>query len=898
MRCLYCGEPLAKPPQDAASAFCSIGHRQMYQWNRASTGNGAAGSRTIAQLVAAAEAGETGNDVLGPFRWRRREPLASELPARTVETEAAALLTEAYAPESDLACSLGFYECDEVPWTATPALGPHKPRIPRATGIAVFPANRWLPSRSIERTASMPLCPGTALARLLDGGKRLAHSKGERPLKFVTKAILGRLRANLSVTEMDPMPPIVENLRQKAAAAAKLAPGPDDPPSSILMMLASHAPATRPPKPRLGKAQRETAPWAAKVIDLRDTGRRLLESQSDQSWFPGVEAWRPDYVRAIVTPRPAAGMGEWKRVPRAFPALDTRTQTAAAVPVSRLAQRDAALRRYAERIAIEFVCPPLDSPVAPSLLIEPAFESEQAQTGPSVPQSRPALERPSLGASFLVAGSAPAVIAPPAALLGADTELLPQQEHFDPAWPEFRGAPDAIRGEIGAAASLYAIQAAANQAPPAARISSAPEFIQMEMEAPETQKPAFGWRRELAPPLAKAQSRLSPQQAMPFAGASFTRGDVAPMNAEGMRVIPGLKAKLIQDKRVAEAVQHYNETVGRGWVQKITSAFRKPEKSAPPVSTAKGIKAGSRNGPANLKWVLIAAVPAALASAFFLLKPGAASVPGASAEAPVEIAQQVPAPTKQAAATATPAASRTKQRRQTPAKQEPPAIQQVSNDAGQPRDFFGQVKQAILKRAAVNLSDDFRSGLGDWQGYGEWSKQWSYDAATFLNTGPSVVLYTPSLGLSNYRMDFLGQIEKRSLGWVFRAKDATNYHAAKITLTHGGPLPRAIVEHYAVINGREERRQSRPLPLEIRTDTLYRVSMDIQDENFTLSVQGQIVDHWSDNRLPSGGVGFFSARGEQSRLRWVEVSHQYDMLGKLCAFLAPYSLPAREGNTK
>jgi hypothetical protein len=211
---------------------------------------------------------------------------------------------------------------------------------------------------------------------------------------------------------------------------------------------------------------------------------------------------------------------------------------------------------------------------------------------------------------------------------------------------------------------------------------------------------------------------------------------------------------------------------------------------------------------------------------------------------------------------------------------------------------MGTVRTAILKRAAISLADDFRSGLGDWQGSGQWSRQWSYDAAGFLNTGPSVVLYGPSMKLTNYRVDFLGQIERRSLGWVFRAADHRNYHAGKITLTRNGPLPRAVVEHYAVVNGRADRHQSRPLPIEIRSDTMYRVRMDVSGDDFTLSVQGQIVDHWSDNRHPSGGVGFFSDRGEQSRLRWVEVTHQADWIGKLCAFLAPYSLPAREGNQK
>jgi hypothetical protein len=104
-----------------------------------------------------------------------------------------------------------------------------------------------------------------------------------------------------------------------------------------------------------------------------------------------------------------------------------------------------------------------------------------------------------------------------------------------------------------------------------------------------------------------------------------------------------------------------------------------------------------------------------------------------------------------------------------------------------------------------------------------------------------------------------------------------------------------MVESYAVVNGVEGPRTRTPLPLLVRQDTLYRVRVDVRGSQFTVYVQGQMVTHWSDERLKSGGIGFFSAKGEQARLRWVEVQHQYDALGRLCAFLAPYGLPAREG---
>ena len=78
------------------------------------------------------------------------------------------------------------------------------------------------------------------------------------------------------------------------------------------------------------------------------------------------------------------------------------------------------------------------------------------------------------------------------------------------------------------------------------------------------------------------------------------------------------------------------------------------------------------------------------------------------------------------------------------------------------------------------------------------------------------------------------------------------------------------------------------IPLDARADTVYRVLMNVQGSEFSVEVQGQIADSWTESRLPRGGVGFFTASGEASRLRWVQITHQYDMLGRLCAYLAPY----------
>ncbi len=204
-------------------------------------------------------------------------------------------------------------------------------------------------------------------------------------------------------------------------------------------------------------------------------------------------------------------------------------------------------------------------------------------------------------------------------------------------------------------------------------------------------------------------------------------------------------------------------------------------------------------------------------------------------------------------------------------------------------DSMVEMKRSIQKRAAVELSDDFRQGLGDWSGVGDWARGWSYDRAGFLRPR-QIAFYTPSMELTDYRLEFLGQIERKALSWVFRAADPRNYYVNRLEITGPGPLPVVVLVRYAVIGGVAGAKTVTRLPMQTQMDTLYRVRVDVQGSNFVTTIQGQVVDVFSDDKIARGGVGFFAGPGEDVRLRWVEVSHQYDFLGRLCAFLVPYNV--------
>ena len=208
-------------------------------------------------------------------------------------------------------------------------------------------------------------------------------------------------------------------------------------------------------------------------------------------------------------------------------------------------------------------------------------------------------------------------------------------------------------------------------------------------------------------------------------------------------------------------------------------------------------------------------------------------------------------------------------------------------------DQWANVKQTMVDRAAIALDEDFRAGLDDWTSRGG-TTEWAFDATGFVRPGP-LALYRPSVDLTDYQLQFLGMIDKKALSWVVRAADFDDYYVVKLVVLKPGPVPTIGVTRYAVIHGVAQDRSDTTAFINAREDMLYRVHMEIHGDVFALTVQGQLVDSWSEPRLRKGGVGFFTARGESSRLRWVQVTHQYDMLGRLCAYLAPYNIPSTNG---
>jgi len=204
------------------------------------------------------------------------------------------------------------------------------------------------------------------------------------------------------------------------------------------------------------------------------------------------------------------------------------------------------------------------------------------------------------------------------------------------------------------------------------------------------------------------------------------------------------------------------------------------------------------------------------------------------------------------------------------------------------------IRQAIASRATRSLADDFRGGLNQWKGLREsLPKGWSYNQDGYMHPG-QLALYRPSVPLSDYRFEFMAQVENKSVDWVVRARDANNYYALKFAVVEPGPRPLVAMVRYPVIEGNRGTRVQTPVRMMIHANTPYRVTVDVKGNRYRAYIEGQQADYWTDDGLKSGGVGFFSEAGERARVYWVKLESHDDLLGRICALLAG---KASEGGT-
>ena len=201
--------------------------------------------------------------------------------------------------------------------------------------------------------------------------------------------------------------------------------------------------------------------------------------------------------------------------------------------------------------------------------------------------------------------------------------------------------------------------------------------------------------------------------------------------------------------------------------------------------------------------------------------------------------------------------------------------------------LMATVRHAIAARAASQLTESFHEGMAAWSdGRKASPASWARSSEGYVRPA-AFALFRPSADYRDYRVEFFGQIEQKSMSWAVRAHDPKNYYAMKMKVVEPGMRPVVAIEHYPVVDGRKGHHTQTPLPgLMLHNNTPYHVEVAVRGNRVTTSVEGQEVDSWTDDLLPKGGVGFFAENGERSRLYWMKVAKNEDFLGRICAYIA------------
>ncbi len=160
-----------------------------------------------------------------------------------------------------------------------------------------------------------------------------------------------------------------------------------------------------------------------------------------------------------------------------------------------------------------------------------------------------------------------------------------------------------------------------------------------------------------------------------------------------------------------------------------------------------------------------------------------------------------------------------------------------------------------------SFEERFDAGWKNWTGG---YASWTVDAAG-ARTG-SLALFTPSLEWRDYELEFFTRIENHSLTWVYRAAGLNDYYMAALTALPGKGY---AFTRRTVWRGKPGAAYTAPLSILPNPKSAYLIRMRIAGNQFSLSIDGQLIESWTDSRFSSGGVGFIGAPEDRARIYWV-----------------------------
>jgi hypothetical protein len=118
-----------------------------------------------------------------------------------------------------------------------------------------------------------------------------------------------------------------------------------------------------------------------------------------------------------------------------------------------------------------------------------------------------------------------------------------------------------------------------------------------------------------------------------------------------------------------------------------------------------------------------------------------------------------------------------------------------------------------------------------------------------------LILFRPSINSADSEIEFIWNAGGKSIGWALRARDAANYYAMRLKVLGSGQSAALAEERFTVDDGSESPHYDKVLAVSLADPELH-VKMSVVGSTFTLYLQGQPQDTWTDAGLATGGLGF------------------------------------------
>jgi len=176
----------------------------------------------------------------------------------------------------------------------------------------------------------------------------------------------------------------------------------------------------------------------------------------------------------------------------------------------------------------------------------------------------------------------------------------------------------------------------------------------------------------------------------------------------------------------------------------------------------------------------------------------------------------------------------------------------------------GGPAEVIPIQVQRKYEENFDAGWDNWSGG---TADWKVDIAG-VRTG-ALALFTPSMDMIDYQLEFLARIDQKTVNWVVRAANANEYCQCTLQAIPGGELE---LSRSVMFEGSRETAVTSATRVVAKPKSALTVRTEVHGPNFTVTVNGTQIDTWSDSRLPMGGVGFLGTPEDRARLYWIRLS--------------------------